>query len=183
MILDGAITSRSGRIALVPPSETNDAATAALREHSETRRYLRYFPEHVSVDDAPDVRTFVGTTGIFHVETEYGSSCEVGILISPEYFRGGLATDALYTVLAYVFEERKLNRAEFNTGVDNLGMRRWLEKAGATLEGTQRQKWLDPGVGYTDVCKYSILHEEWIATVKGRLEARIDRSLQSSDGV
>ncbi|KAJ7755833.1 acyl-CoA N-acyltransferase [Mycena metata] len=213
MILDGAIASKSGRIALIPPSETDDTATAALRAHPETRRYLRYFPEQVSVDDArtrrlsratdttlvdfniharnagkngvDEVRTFVGTTGIFHVETEYGSWCEVGILISPEYFRGGLATDALYTVLVYVFEERKLHRAEFNTGADNPGMRGWLEKAGATFEGTQRQKWLDPGVGYTDVCKYSILREEWFATVKGRLEAKIERSLsfQSSHGV
>ncbi|KAJ7737376.1 hypothetical protein B0H16DRAFT_1325983, partial [Mycena metata] len=55
----------------------------------------------------------------------------------PEYFRGGLATDALYTVLVYGSEERKLHRAEFNTGVDNLGIGGWLGKAGAT--GTQRR--------------------------------------------
>ncbi|KAJ7130967.1 acyl-CoA N-acyltransferase [Mycena filopes] len=221
MILDVAITSKSGRIILVPPaSDEDDGFVAELRAHPETRRYLRYFPERVSVADARARRlsrasdptlvdfhiynvnpardglrvdkgavaapahTFVGTTGIFHVELEYGSACEVGILISPEYFRGGLATDALYTVLVYVFEERKFNRAEFNTGADNAAMRGWLENAGAALEGTQRQLWVDPGVGYTDVCKYSILYAEWTATVKGRLEAKIERSLKfaSSDG-
>ncbi|KAJ7180453.1 acyl-CoA N-acyltransferase [Mycena filopes] len=208
MILDAAIASKSGRISLFPPTKPNDTFVAELRQHPETRRYLHYYPERFSADDARTLRLsrandttrvdfhiqtgndtgtneldgapvgiFVGTTTIFHIETKHGSSCEVGILISPAYFRGGLATDALYTLLVYVFEDLKLNRAEFNTGVDNLAMRGWLGKAGATLEGTQRQLWLDPGVGYTDVCKYSVLQEEWRTTVKGRLEAMIERSL------
>jgi RimJ/RimL family protein N-acetyltransferase len=201
MILDVALPSKSGRITLVPPMEADDAFVAALRGHPETRRYLRYFPEHCSVADAqarrlsraPDptlvdfhihalnapadtTSTFVGTTGIFHLNTETSRSCEVGILIKSEYFRGGLATDALYTVLVYVFEERKLHRAEFNTGVDNLAMRGWLVKAGATLEGTKRDAWSDPETGgYTDVCTYGILEGEWMTTVKGNLEARMNR--------
>ncbi|KAJ7173874.1 hypothetical protein C8R46DRAFT_1084201 [Mycena filopes] len=175
MILDAAIASKSGRISLFPPTKPNDTFVAELRQHPETRRYLHYYPERFSADDARTLRLsrandttrvdfhiqtgndtgtneldgapvgiFVGTTTIFHIETKHGSSCEVGILISPAYFRGGLATDALYTLLVY---------------------------------GTQRQLWLDPGVGYTDVCKYSVLQEEWRTTVKGRLEAMIERSL------
>ncbi|KAJ6560288.1 hypothetical protein B0H19DRAFT_1147128 [Mycena capillaripes] len=173
MILDAAIPSKSGRLTLVPPLEADDAATAALRCRPETRRYLRFFPEHVSPSEArarrlsraPDQTlvdfnihalnaaadaksTFVGTTGIFRIDLEYGSSCE----------------------------ERKIHRAEFQTGVDNLAMRGWLEKAGATLEGKKRDRWSDPTTGgYTDVCMYSILEEEWMATVKGRLEERINR--------
>ncbi|KAJ7167742.1 acyl-CoA N-acyltransferase [Mycena filopes] len=214
MILDVAITSKSGRIILVPPvSDEDDGFVAELRAHPETRRYLRYFPERVSVADARARRlsrasdptlvdfhihnvnsardglrvdkgavaapahTFVGTTGIFHVELEYGSACEVGILISPEYFRGGLATDALYTVLVYVFEERKFNRAEFNTGADNAAMRGWLEnadKVGVTFEGTRRGYWGTEADGYDDVCMYGILKGEW-PTVKGKIEAQMNR--------
>ncbi|KAJ7771014.1 hypothetical protein DFH07DRAFT_804510 [Mycena maculata] len=104
--------------------------------------------------------------------------CEVGILINPAYFRGGLATDALYTVLVYVFEERGFHRAEFQTGSDNLAMRGWLERAGVALEGTKRALWTDPTTcGYTDVFLYSILEEEWTTTVKGRLEARMNRTV------
>ncbi|KAJ7462078.1 acyl-CoA N-acyltransferase [Mycena latifolia] len=201
MILTAELPSKSGRVTLIPPPESDDACVAALRCHPETRRYLRYFPEHFSVADARARRlaresdptlvdfhihtlnppadalsSFVGSTGIFRIDTEYGSTCEVGILISPAYFRGGLATDALYTVLTYVFEERKIHRAEFQTGADNLAMRGWLEKAGATLEGTKRGVWSDPVTGgYTDVCIYSILEEEWTETVRGRLEARMNR--------
>ncbi|KAJ7265503.1 acyl-CoA N-acyltransferase [Mycena haematopus] len=202
MILDVALQSQSGRLALVPPSDKDDACVSALRCHPKARRYLRYFPEFFSIDDArarrlsrePDpslvdfhihllstaqvnaTSTFIGTTGIFGIDTERGSSCEVGILLHPDYFRGGLATEALHRVLVYVFEERKLHRAEFNTSVDNLAMRGWLEKAGATLEATKRDDWSDPDTGgYTDVCVYGILLEEWRA-IKGRLEARMDRT-------
>ncbi|KAJ7102641.1 acyl-CoA N-acyltransferase [Mycena crocata] len=197
------LPSKSGRLTLIPPPETDDASVSVLRSHPEIRRYLRYFPEHCSVADASARRqsrardstvldfhihastaapgaasTFVGSTGIFRIDNEYGRSCEVGILISPDYFRGGLATDALYTILVYVFEDRKFHRAEFQTGADNAAMRGWLEKAGATLEGRKRDIWSDPTTGgYTDVCMYSILEEEWIATVKGRLEAKMSRNV------
>ncbi|KAJ7129152.1 acyl-CoA N-acyltransferase [Mycena epipterygia] len=203
MILSVQLQSKSGRLTLVPPQESDDADVAALRSHAETRRFLRYFPQQCSISDArarrvarePDptlvdfhihasdpptgaTSAFVGTTGIFRIDNEYGRTCEVGILISPAYFRGGLATDALYTVLVYVFEERKMHRAEFQTGADNSAMRGWLEKAGATLEGTKREVWSDPSTGgYTDVCMYSILGAEWEATVRGRLEARMNRNV------
>jgi len=201
MFLPAALPSKSGRLSLIPPQESDDASVSALRCHPETRRYLRFFPEHFSIDDARNRRlsrasdqtlvdfhihatsppadaasTFVGTTGIFRIQTENGLTCEVGILINPAYFRGGFATDALHTVLVYVFEDRKLHRAEFTTAADNLAMRGWLEKAGATLEGTKRQAWADPTTGgYTDVCLYSILEEEWRETIRGTLEARMDR--------
>jgi RimJ/RimL family protein N-acetyltransferase len=117
---------------------------------------------------------FVGSAGIHHINTEF-KSCEIGILISPESARGGLATDALYTVLGYVFEERKFHRATFVTAVDNVGMRGWLDKAGATLEGIMRGIFLDGKGGWMDMCLYSILEGDWADTVKIRLGERISR--------
>ncbi|KAJ7247892.1 acyl-CoA N-acyltransferase, partial [Mycena haematopus] len=117
----------------------------------------------------------VGTVGISHIVPVF-NSCEVGIIISPDYHRGGLATDALYTLLAYVFEEKKFHRAGFVTAANNVGMRGWLDKAGATLEGTLREAWSDGNGGFTDVSMYSILEREWAETVKPRLEVRINRA-------
>ncbi|KAJ7768529.1 acyl-CoA N-acyltransferase [Mycena metata] len=196
MIAETALPSKSGRIVLVPPSESDDQPFAALRSDPETRRHLRFFPEHFSVADARAMRlardadptmipynihtlsatdntpagTFVGATALTHIETDYGRSCETGILISPAFFRTGLATDTLYTLLTNAFEDRKFHRVEFITAVDNLGMRAWLEKAGVTLEGTRRGFWYGAGPdGFTDVAMYGILEAEW-ATVKGRLD-------------
>ncbi|CAK5263147.1 unnamed protein product [Mycena citricolor] len=201
MILDRTIPSKTGRTALVPPSEADDEFTAVLRSHSDTKKYLRFWPDETTTADArtrrlsrhPDpslvdfnvyaqdpttglYSVFAGTTGIFAID-DNGRSCEVGILISPDLFRGGFATDALHTVLVYAFEERMLHRAQFQTSVDNPGMRGWLEKAGAVLEGTRRAAWSDiKSGGYTDVCVYSILAEEWFERVKDNLEARMQRN-------
>jgi len=200
MILTESLPSKSGRILLVPPSEADDASVAQLRCHPETRRYIRFFPDHVSVEESKTRRLaraadpalldfnihalipgtppkFVGTTGIFRID-EMSKSCEIGILISPDSFRGGIATDALHTVLAYAFEQRKLHRAVFFTGVDNVGMRGWLDKAGAFLEGVNRESWSDGNGGFTDVCLYSILEREWADTVKPRLDVRINRAVE-----
>ncbi|KAJ7461754.1 acyl-CoA N-acyltransferase [Mycena galericulata] len=199
MILTTTLPSRSGRLALVPPNGQDDAAVAALRSHPEIRRYLPFFPDHLSTENARAHRLeraadktrisfhihaltaqsdlppkFVGTAGISHINAEF-RTCEMGILISPDSFRGGIATEALYTVLAYAFEEQHFHRAAFRTGVENVGMRGWLHSAGATLETVQRGAWSDGLGGYVDICVYSILEGDWVDTVKPRLEERIDR--------
>ncbi|KAF7302229.1 Ribosomal-protein-alanine acetyltransferase [Mycena indigotica] len=193
MFLAETINSKSGRVSLVPPNEADDPYVSVLRSHPDTRRYLRFLPDTVDLAAATQRRLsrqadpslvdfhihttngeFVGTTGIFRIDTDYGNSCEVGILIMPERARGGLATDALYTVLEYVFETRQMNRAEFQTGVDNVPMRGWLERAGAALERTRRAVWTDPATGkYSDVCIYGILKDEWTDVVKERLRLKI----------
>ncbi|KAF8162398.1 acyl-CoA N-acyltransferase [Mycena galopus ATCC 62051] len=182
------LPSQSGRIVLVPPREEDDAALAALRSHPETLRHLRYLKGQVStVEEARAYRiahaadetlitfhihlttgskesTFGGVVALSHINTQF-NSCEAGVLVNPEYFRAGLATDALYTILVYAFETRN----------GNVGMRGWLDKAGATLEGTKRDGWTDGNGGYTDLCLYSILEREWAETVKPRLEERLNR--------
>ncbi|KAJ7108672.1 acyl-CoA N-acyltransferase [Mycena epipterygia] len=197
MILAESLASMSGRIMLVPPSELDDASMAALRCHPETRRHISFFPEHYTPEEARERRIaraadtalvdfsiyavtpefpakFVGATGIFHIDESF-KACEAGITICPDSFRGGFATEALHRVLTYAFEERKLHRVAFQTSTDNDRMRGWLERAGATLEGTLRDGWADGGGGYTDVSLYSILERDWAQTVKAKLEERINR--------
>ncbi|KAJ6557990.1 acyl-CoA N-acyltransferase [Mycena capillaripes] len=204
MILAESLKSMSGRIVLVPPSPSDDAFTAALRCHPETRRYITFFPEHCTPEEARERRIsretdkaivdfsiyalspadhesppkYVGATGIFNIDETF-KSCEAGISIWPDAFRGGVATEALHTVLGYTFEERKLHRVTFQTAADNGRMRGWLERFGATLEGTLRDGWADGNGGYIDACLYSILEQEWAQTVKPKMEERINRVLLS----
>jgi RimJ/RimL family protein N-acetyltransferase len=169
---------------------------AAMRSHPESRRYIRFVPTKSTSEDVRASRIersrdearvefyihtattpprLVGGTGIFHVNDTF-KSCQVGIMVSPDKHRTGIATDALYTVLEYAFGERGMHRATFETAVDNVGMRGWLDGAGAKLEGTQRECWPDGAGGYTDACVYSILDWEWKEIVKAKLEARINRA-------
>ncbi|KAJ7068835.1 acyl-CoA N-acyltransferase [Mycena amicta] len=197
MILDSPLVSKSGRVLLVPPTEADDEHVAALRSLPQTRQFLQFLPPKFTAAEASARRlarephtslvdfhihtsdgTLVGTTGYFGVEPTRGSSrsCEVGILIAPAYMRSGLATEALHTLLEYVFETRGFHRAEFQTRSDNAAMRGWLERAGAVLEGTRRQVWTDLETGaFSDLCVYGILEDEWAARVKGRLEEQMNR--------
>ncbi|KAJ6614626.1 acyl-CoA N-acyltransferase [Mycena sp. CBHHK59/15] len=201
MILDHVLPTPSARITLTPPSEADDVAIAALRCHPETRRYVRFLPEHFTPKEARDRRvaratdttlvdftihaldpegrpTLAGSTGIFGIDDAF-RACESGIVVAPECHRGGVATAALCAVLAYAFEARGMHRVTFMTTTDNVGMRGWLESAGAVLEGVQRAAWPDGAGGWTDACTYSILEEEWGA-VKAGLEERIGRAEQRS---
>jgi len=192
------LESRTGRIVLVEPNELHDELICTLRTHPITRKYLRFLPEKLSPEEAKKLREdragdltslwfnvfqldgtgaigqFAGSTGIFHIDND-NNHCEMGILLSPDLHRGGVGTDILFTLLSYVFDERKFHRVTFETGVDNINMRGWLEKvAGATLEGTRRDFWKDPEAGsYSDVSSYSILEREWRDVVKGKLENRL----------
>ncbi|KAG6873425.1 hypothetical protein C0995_015850 [Termitomyces sp. Mi166 len=193
------LISPSGRICLVPPQAEDDEAVAILRSHPETLRYLRFLPIHVTPDEARIRRetrasnptvvdfhihikdseglfSFEGNTGLFNID-ETNKSCEIGILLSPHLHRKGYATEALYLVLKYAFEDRRMHRATFETGADNLPMCSWLEKVlGATLEARRRECWSDMKGGYTDVRSYSILEWEWLGGVREKLKKLVLRS-------
>lgn len=190
--------SPKSRVKLVPPNAADDEAVSIIRSHPETLRYLRFFPTNVSAKDArirrearaEDPRiidfhihtinddgsySFGGMTGIFNVD-ETQESCEVGILVSPNRHRGGYGTHALYTILKWVFEDRKMHRATFETGEDNLPMRSWLENVlEATLEANRRECWKEAGGKYSNVYGYSILEWEWTGRIKAKLEKLLSR--------
>jgi RimJ/RimL family protein N-acetyltransferase len=191
--------SPTGRIKLLPQTEADDEGIVKIRTHPISLRYLRFAPTTFTLEDARLLReqrgqdparvefaiheinndtgssTFIGATGIFNIDTTHGS-CEVGVSVVPEKHRGGYATEALYLVLKYTFEERGLHRATFDTAEDNEGMRGWLEKVlGATLESRKRDVWKNLDGSYTSTCGYSILDWEWKERAKEALEQAISR--------
>lgn len=188
------LVSPKGRLVLIPPNAADDEANAALRAHPSTRKYLPYFPENFSVEEARVLRedraeagalsfnvhmnnsdgttTFVGTCGLHNISTEHASA-EVGVIISADYHRGGVATEALYTLLQFAFEDCKLHRNVFVTGADNVMMQGWLEKVvGAQQEYRMRECWKTE-TGYVDAVGYSLLEWEWARGMKARLEQRM----------
>ncbi|KAJ7064798.1 acyl-CoA N-acyltransferase, partial [Mycena amicta] len=187
-----------GRYVLDPPTAEVDPHFVALRNHPETRRYIpsQFFPDNFTVEAARERREarasdpaivdfaihstasarYLGAVGIFHID-QTSKSCEAGIAISPDAFRSGVATDAMYAVLRYAFETRGLHRVVYHTSASNVRMRGWLDRYGATLEGVLREVWPSSDGEFTDACIYSILDREWQETVKPRLEERITASL------
>ncbi|KAF7351345.1 Ribosomal-protein-alanine acetyltransferase [Mycena sanguinolenta] len=198
------LPSRSGRLVLLRPREEDDAAIAALNSHPETIRYLPwctvltveearelriardadptrfFFNVHLSQDGLAPVNsdptnTLVCVVGIVYIDYRH-NCCEIAVTTSPHHYRAGFATEALYTLLTCVFEELKFHRAGFVTKADNARMCDWLDMVGATVEGMKREGWIDGKGGYADAVMYGILEQEWVETVKPKLEARINRA-------
>ncbi|KAI5118043.1 hypothetical protein M0805_005892 [Coniferiporia weirii] len=194
------LTSPSGRIKLVTPDPLYDEDVARLRSHPVTLRYLPFLPTHVSAEDTrkqresrakreavldlnillingDDEPKLVDVTGLFDID-RLNANCLVGILIHPDYFRSGLATRALYMLMKYAFEDdaQRMHRVVYETGADNVQMRGWLENVvGVQMEFRLREAWKAAPGKRVDAVGYSILEHEWKDTVKGRLEARLDR--------
>ncbi len=184
-------TSPTNRLQIDIADSSEDDLVAALRTHPDVRRYLPKFPVTMSVAEAAKlrekraadlgfsdyhihiveggVRMFVGVVGLEHLD-EFNKSVETGVLLLPNAHRKGVATEALYVVLAYLFNERQVHRVEFETAVDNKGMRGWLDAvAGAKLQGILRDYWKDAedASRFVDVARYNILEEEWKGSVEG----------------
>ncbi|KAH8119771.1 acyl-CoA N-acyltransferase [Phellopilus nigrolimitatus] len=106
---------------------------------------------------------FIGMTGLFNIDRP-NDSCSMGILIHPDYFRGGFATQVLYTLMVYAFEDdnQHMHRIVFETGADNIQMRGWLENVvGAQMEFRWREAWKAAPGQWIDAVGYSILEHEW----------------------
>lgn len=191
------LRSPTGRLTLAPPSAEYDEQHARIRSHPMTRKYQPQLPETCSTEDARAMRenraaagvlsffvhmnnpdgstTFVGTCGL-HSISEEDQSAGVGVGIAPDYHRGGVGTEALYTVLQFGFEDRQFHRIVFETGAENEGMKGWLEKvAGVQQEFRMRKRWKTQSGGYMDVVGYALFQDEWANTIKARLQSRLQK--------
>ncbi len=100
----------------------------------------------------------IGTIGFMWINFEY-KSAEVGYSLSREYWNRGIMTEALRRVVAFGFEEMRLNRIEAQHEVDNPASGRVMLHAGMRYEGTLRQRLKNKGK-YVDVALYAILKND-----------------------
>ena len=77
-----------------------------------------------------DGDAIAGTINVFHVLREALQSGTIGYWVDHARNGRGLATTAVEDVVAYMFGELELHRAEAATLVDNAASQRVLEKAG-----------------------------------------------------
>ena len=89
-------------------------------------------------------------------------SAEIGYCMGKQWWGGGLMTEALTAVVAYLIGEVGLNRVGARHDVRNIGSGRVMQKAGMSYEGTLRQ-FDRNNQGICDTAYYSILKSEWTA--------------------
>ncbi|BCB02351.1 GNAT family N-acetyltransferase [Bacillus sp. KH172YL63] len=101
----------------------------------------------------------IGSCGFHQWEKEHFKA-EVGFEIHPDYWRQGIITEALRSVLNYGFGEMELNRIKAYYDPRNLASKKSLERAGFTYEGVLRKSAYEKGV-FCDAAVCSLLREEW----------------------
>ncbi|WP_102272888.1 GNAT family N-acetyltransferase [Cytobacillus massiliigabonensis] len=88
--------------------------------------------------------------------------CTIGYYLAESYWGKGIATEAVRTLLAFLFMEGKVNRIQAEVMPQNESSKKVLLKNTLTYEGTLRQASLWSGKGIVDLEIYSILREEYI---------------------
>lgn len=84
---------------------------------------------------------------------------EVWFKIHKNHWGNGYATEAFRRLIKFGFQDLDLHRIEAGCAIDNRASRKVIEKAGLTLEGTNR-KLLPHQGGWLDCYSYAILDED-----------------------
>lgn len=79
----------------------------------------------------------IGTCG-FHHWNKAHYKAEIGYELDPQYWRQGVMTEVLGTIMRYGFASLGLNRIEAMIDPDNISSRKLLAKSGMTEEGRLR---------------------------------------------
>lgn len=122
----------------------------------------------------------VGTASLMRIEAP-DRVVEVGsIVYSPRLQRTRAATEAMYLLARYVFEELGYRRYEWKCNALNLASRQAAERLGFTFEGIFRQHKIVKGRN-RDTAWFSMLDSEW-PRQRTAFEAWLDDSNFDSNG-
>ncbi|MBQ9264788.1 MAG: GNAT family N-acetyltransferase [Clostridia bacterium] len=124
---------------------------------SAIRQYRKGLPGSFAIV-LKDSGRMIGTIGFMWVNVEY-KSAEVGYSLSRNYWNQGIMTEALRAVIAFGFDELRLNRIEAQHETSNPASGRVMAHAGLRYEGTLRQRLVNKG-RYVDVALYAILRTD-----------------------
>lgn len=105
-----------------------------------------------------DSHHLTGAIGLT-IERDFNKA-ELGYWVGKPYWNQGYATEAASLIIAYGFEQLKLNRIDARHLVRNPASGRVMQKIGMIREGTLRQHTIKWGK-YEDLHLYGLLKDEW----------------------
>lgn len=108
----------------------------------------------------------IGTIDFIHLLLDENKQAELGYALSRQFWGKGIVTEAVECVMAYGFEELKLERIQARCMEGNIGSARVIEKVGMTYEGTLRRL-IFIKEAFHDVKMYSLLRDEYVTMRQG----------------
>jgi len=167
------------------PRDVSD--TFAYSSDPEVVRYLR-FSEHKSLHDAEEflgilLKSYDNSTDlIWGVELRSAGDligscrlkadlqhrrCEIGYVITRQYWRQGFAFEAVSGIVDFTFRETDINRIEGYCIVENIPSSAVLKKCGFSLEGVLRQREFLKG-RFLDINLYSLLRGDQSISISAK---------------
>jgi len=135
-------------------SEAELASALASKEAGVGARFFAILPTPAA--------TAAGYASLMRIDAANGV-VEVGnVLFSPSLQRTPAATETMYLMAKYIFEELGYRRYEWKCNALNLPSRRAAERLGFTYEGIFRQHMVVKGRS-RDTAWFSMLDSEWPA--------------------
>ncbi|WP_429714976.1 GNAT family N-acetyltransferase [Bacillus rhizoplanae] len=101
----------------------------------------------------------IGTIGIFSVNWK-NSTCVVGISMGPNFQGKGYGTDAMKTLVSFIFNYMNINKIKLNVFGFNQRAIRSYEKCGFKKEGILREELFRFGK-FNDIYAMGLLRSEW----------------------
>lgn len=139
----------------------------AWHSHDDARAWLARMTALASLATAQQLvlarRTdgrVIGTLLLFRYD-EDSSRLELGYVLGRSHWGQGLMREAVHAACSHVFGAG-VRRIEAEVDPANLASCRLLARAGFTLEGTLRQRWMAKGRAH-DSNMYGCLADEWLA--------------------
>jgi RimJ/RimL family protein N-acetyltransferase len=171
----------SARVSVRPVSFADLGDLMAVNGDDEVTRYLPYSSWR-SADDAGawlnrmdglveaggaaqlvmehrPSRKVIGTVLLFKYD-EPSARIELGYVLGREWWRQGLATEAIGATCGHAFRELGIRRIEAEVNPANAASNALLRKLGFVLEGVLRQRW-SGRQGTYDSNYYGCLAQEW----------------------
>ena len=110
--------------------------------------------------------TIIGNIDVVDINQTH-EYAELGYCIGHRCWRQGIATEAVQTVVNYLFGEVGFHRIIISHAAKNPASGRIAQKCGFTYEGTRREHFKKPSTGeFHDVVDYALLKSEWDALQK-----------------
>lgn len=101
----------------------------------------------------------IGSCGVFAINWK-NSTCFVGISIGTQWQNKGFGTDAMYTLISFIFNYIHINKIKLQVFRFNTNAIRSYEKCHFVKEGTLRNEIFRFGK-FHDVYVFGLLREDW----------------------
>jgi RimJ/RimL family protein N-acetyltransferase len=101
----------------------------------------------------------IGTLLLFKYD-EGSCRVELGYALGRAYWRQGYMREAIRAICSHAFSHLGIRRIEAAVNPDNIASCALISRAGFTLEGRLRKRWVAKGQAY-DTNIYGCLAEEW----------------------